>query len=382
MEGSPLDRAIFSSLIGIGLIVLIRRNVGWAQVVKGNYWIFLLFTYMGFSILWSDFADVSFKRWTKALGDVVMTLIVLTDPNPLESIAAVLRRCFYIHLPVSIVLIEYFKPLGIAIDTLGHEMWVGLTTHKNMLGAVAMTSSAFFIWNIARNWKKGRVIINVLYLLMSFGLLLGSGSDTSMFVLFLGVGIFTMLQRMRSNLRAATLFAGSIIILITCFALIFPTRPEVFTQKMGWLIGASGRDSTLTGRTDLWYDMLRIASRHRFLGVGYGAFWVGDLGNRLWETYYWHPAQGHNGYLDVYVELGVVGITLLVFVIFSASKGIMNSLRTDFEYGTFRMTVFIMLLVHNIGESSFLRGNDGLWFMFLLIALSIPSRIQEQEVRQ
>jgi hypothetical protein len=60
----------------------------------------------------------------------------------------------------------------------------------------------------------------------------------------------------------------------------------------------------------------------------------------------------------------------------------MNSLRTDFEYGTFRMTVFIMLLVHNIGESSFLRGNDGLWFMFLLIALSIPSRIQEQEVRQ
>jgi len=255
-----------------------------------------------------------------------------------------------------------------------------LATHKNTLGAVVMTSSVFFIWNIVRNWNKGRVIINVLYLLMSFALLLGSGSHTSIFVIFLGMGVFTMLRRKRSNLRAAILFAGSIIIVVTCFALIFPTRPEAFTQKMGWLIGTSGRDSTLTGRTDLWYDMLQIASGHRFLGVGYGGFWIGDLGpgNRLWESYYWRPNQGHNGYIDVYVELGAVGIALLIFVIFSVSRNIMMTLKADFEYGAFRMTFLIMLLVHNIGESSFLRGADGLWFMFLLIALSIPSRIQEQ----
>jgi exopolysaccharide production protein ExoQ len=373
LEGSPLDRAIFSLLIIVGVTILIRRKIKWLQVFKTNYFIFLLFIYMGVSILWSDFALIGFKRWIKTCGDLVMTLIILTKPNSLESIKAVLRRCFYIHIPASIFAIIFFRHLGVGVDSLGNEMWVGITTHKNTLGAVTMLSSGFFIWSHFSSRNKSNLIINLSYILMSFTLLLGSHSSTSILILLLGGIVFTMLQWTKSNPKVTKLFTGSMIILVMCFSLIFPTRPEVFTQKTQWLISGASRDVTLTGRTDLWYDMLQIAWQHPFLGVGYGSFWIGDLANKLWESHYWRPSQGHNGYLDVFVELGVVGIILLVSVIYAISRNIMDTFRTDFEYAAFRMTVFIMLLVHNITESSFLRGNDTLWLIFLVVALYIPS---------
>ena len=102
-SGSPLDRNFLLALLIIGIIILIKRKIEWKKIFKDNIWIFFLFFYMAFSILWSDFKDVSFKRWIRALGDIIMVLIIYTDEEPFAVLDQIFRRCAYFFIPLSII---------------------------------------------------------------------------------------------------------------------------------------------------------------------------------------------------------------------------------------------------------------------------------------
>lgn len=376
LEGNPIDRAVYSVLIGLGIVILLIRRIEWPRVLKDNKWLIVLFIYMLVSISWSQFPEVSFKRWTRATGDLIMVLVVLSEPDPLEAISKVLRRCFYINLPLSIILIKYFRTIGTGWDENGAEMWIGVTTQKNVLGEVCMISGIFFVWSILRDSGKRR-FVDFGFLLMAIWLLRGSGSYTSITAILtfsVGIGLLLFLQSGKSRVKYLKkyLVVASIVLAVGLLGTGFAV--ETFSGKSFFETGvkASGRDTTLTGRTELWEDILNIASNHPMLGVGYGSFWIGNLGNDLWEKHIWRPSQGHNGYLDVYAELGIVGVCFLFLAIISSTRQIIRTFGSHFEYGRLRLALLLVILVHNITESSFLRGANNLWFIFLLVAVTVP----------
>ena len=49
-----------------------------------------------------------------------------------------------------------------------------------------------------------------------------------------------------------------------------------------------------------------------------------------------------------------------------------RALSAESEYGILRMTFFMIIVFHNITESSYGRPNNLLWFLFLLVVLHIP----------
>src|SRR5208283_1874789 len=87
-EGSPTDRFAYSAMLLLGLIVLARRRQRVLALLMANWPVIAFFSYCALSIVWSDYPDVSFKRWIKAVGDLTMVLIVLTDR---ERYAAIKR---------------------------------------------------------------------------------------------------------------------------------------------------------------------------------------------------------------------------------------------------------------------------------------------------
>src|SRR5712691_1045106 len=111
-EGSPLDALIFSGLLAAGLIVLIARRRRVRTFLRGNGPLLIFFAYCLVSVLWSDYPLGAFKRWTKALGDLVMVLVVLTDPEPTGALKRLLARPGFVLLPLSILLIKYYPNLG------------------------------------------------------------------------------------------------------------------------------------------------------------------------------------------------------------------------------------------------------------------------------
>src|ERR1035437_3510363 len=77
IEGSPIDAAVFSILLAAGCVVLVRRRRKVGTILHANLPILLFFSYCALSTLWSDYTFVAFKRWIKAVGDVVMVLVIL-----------------------------------------------------------------------------------------------------------------------------------------------------------------------------------------------------------------------------------------------------------------------------------------------------------------
>src|ERR1041385_944818 len=86
IEGSPVDRIVFLFLIIAGFIVLKQRQTNWANVFRTNRWLFVFFAYLGISSVWSDFPMVSFKRWIKDLGNIIMVLVILSEKDPVEAV--------------------------------------------------------------------------------------------------------------------------------------------------------------------------------------------------------------------------------------------------------------------------------------------------------
>ena len=88
-----------------------------------------------------------------------------------------------------------------------------------------------------------------------------------------------------------------------------------------FFISNLGRDTTLTGRTDLWAELVGMA-QNPLIGTGYDSFWLGDRMEKIWGQFMWKPTQSHNGYLEIFLELGLIGLFLLSCIIISAFKSI------------------------------------------------------------
>ena len=74
VDGSPVDAAVFLVLVVIGLIVLFHRKKKTRVFLAANIPIIIFFLYCLLSIMWSPFPGPAFKRWIKAIGDLVMVL--------------------------------------------------------------------------------------------------------------------------------------------------------------------------------------------------------------------------------------------------------------------------------------------------------------------
>lgn len=100
------------------------------------------------------------------------------------------------------------------------------------------------------------------------------------------------------------------------------------------LLGAFGKDSTLTGRTYLWGEGIAAAKQAPLLGVGYQGYWVQDFpdAERLWEEFYIDARSGfhfHETYVEVAVELGLVGLALIVVMMLRVFAGHLLRLLDD-----------------------------------------------------
>src|SRR6516162_4553756 len=135
LEGSPFDAKILSGIIAAGLMVLIARRHQVRTFLGMNKPLLIFFAYCLVSVFWSEYPAVAFKRWTKAVGELVMVMMVLTDPEPTAAIKKFFSRSGFVLIPVSVLLIKYYPSLGRGYsDWTGEAYNNGVATQKNGLG--------------------------------------------------------------------------------------------------------------------------------------------------------------------------------------------------------------------------------------------------------
>jgi O-antigen ligase len=144
----------------------------------------------------------------------------------------------------------------------------------------------------------------------------------------------------------------------------------LFLDADAGLVQAIGRDATLTGRTLLWNELLRM-NTSPWLGVGFESFWLGERAAYFWETYWWRPNQAHNGYLEVFLDLGWIGVALLSFMMAWGYRNVVGSLRRDPELGRLRLAYFVVAVLYNLTEAAF-KVMHPVWIVFLLAITVVP----------
>jgi exopolysaccharide production protein ExoQ len=390
-EGSPLDRILVSGLLCLGLLILIRRKVPWRSVKKENTWLILLIAYMLISILWSEVPFISLKRWVRELTTVIMALVILTEREPRQAMETLFRRTVYVLIPFSILLIKYFPAYGVGYRWNGDVMWVGVTEQKNGLGRLCIISALFLIWTLFRRWKgkeigvpKFQTLAEVVLLVLALWLLKGpsdvTASASGFVALIVGLAAFAglvWLKKQRIYLHPNVLMA--ITGLIIAIGTITPFSQGLSVAGFTSLVS---RDETLTGRTDIWAVLVPIAKRHPVLGCGFGGFWTTRTETEVMTEAKVMVNEAHNGYLEVVLPLGFVGLLITSMFLLSFCRSAARALAYDYDWASLCICFLLMAAVHNISESSFDSFTRHLMAMVLLLAVTLPAVTKRAQTKK
>lgn len=370
LEGSPLDRLILTGLLAAGLLILAARGRRSKAFLLANGPILAFFFFAGVSVLWSDYPFVAFKRWVKSLGDLVMVLVVLTDRNPLAAVKQLLARIGFLLIPVSVLFIKYYPELGRGFHAWTWETYyTGVATGKNGLGFVCLVFGLASLWRFldafeVRPRRAGLLLAHGTVLTMTLWLLWMAGSVTSSGCFLVGGGLLALTKRRQFTPGQAAL------VHILVGAIVIFTFSVLFLDVGTGVVEAMGRDETLTGRTDLWADIRRI-NVDPWFGTGFESFWLGERASYFWEKYRWRPNQAHNGYIEIFINLGWIGLVLHSFVMGRGYRNIAGSLRRDPELGRLRLAYFVVAVIYNVTEAAF-RMMHPVWIAFLLAVMVVP----------
>ncbi len=369
-EGSPVDALYFSILIMAGMRILALRRVVVGDILRNNPWMAAFFIYSFLAIAWSDFPFVAFKRYIKILGHPVMALIILSDPDPVNAFRTVMKRCAYIIMPLSVLLIKYYPQYG-----RGFDAWVGGATNngamltKSELGLGCMLFGLFFLWNLltARRIEDSRIRREELLLSTGFLCIIGwllhmAQSSTSLVTLLIGAATISMIGMPIINKR----FIGTYVVVAGLVAVWAEFTFDVYDTVVKLL----GKNPTLTDRTEVWEDCLALAS-HPLFGEGFESFWLGERLDILWAKWWWQPNQAHNGYIETYLNTGIIGVFLLVGLLISTFRKIRIDLLSDFDFARLRLAFLFAIIFYNYTEATF-KGVSIVWTVFHIIAIEYP----------
>jgi O-antigen ligase len=341
-----------------------------SEVVQNNSWIIVFLLYCLISVVWSDFPSVACKRWIKVLGHPIMALIVLTEADPEEAVTRLMKRCAYVVVPVSILFVRYYPEWGRTYDQWsGVQLTNGIAQGKNLLGADCLILGFFFFWYLLRIWQTERSTSKRKELLLIAGFLLGicyllrlAHSATSSIALFVAILTIVFVGLRSINKKLIGTYMLGALVLLAAAELGFGLSQHVSE--------ALGRNSTLSGRTELWAQLLKFQTNPIF-GTGFESFWLGERLQRMAEIYWWHPNEAHNGYLEIYLTLGLVGLFILGGLFVATFWKVRIELLQNFQWGRYRLGFFVAVVLCNCTEAA-VKAFHPVWFVFYIIAINYP----------
>jgi exopolysaccharide production protein ExoQ len=372
LEGSPIDRSVFTALLILALVVVVSRMQLVGPMLRKNSPILLFFAFCAVSILWSDFPFVAFKRWIKSVGDLLMILVILTEPEPMGVLKRLITRLGFILFPLSVLFGKYYPHMGRRLTNSWNEEIIGVTMQKNSLGVICMLYGLGFLWLLRTVYldradpnRTPRLAAYSAVLLMIVWLLAECNSTTSIAGLIMAGGVMVVSTRPSLVRKPAVVH---LLVLAVLAVALFP----IFLDSS--VLSAVGKDPTLTGRTETWKLLLSLPI-NPWLGTGFESFWMGNRLQQLWDALpNFYLNEAHNGYIEVYLNLGWVGVSLIGLILITGYRDIIDAFRRNPERGALLLGFFLAVLFESLTEAAF-RMMSPSWIFLLLASIAASQAV-------
>jgi O-antigen ligase len=367
LDGNPVNVVFDNGVFIVAVLTLIARRFNWVRYVFANKGLFLFYAFFLLSAVWSPFPLPSVKRWVQEFGWLLIAPIILTEPDPAASLRVMFVRVSYILFPVSIPLIRFFPTIGRTESYHGSMMVSGVAGHKNSLGQLCFVFCLVLIWDLMETGKREATsptrperwprLVNLgigLYLLIL------STSATSLLCFLFGIVLLVVTKRLAAMKNPHLIFALGALAITSMWIL-----QQTFNLS-GDVSEALGRGSGMSGRSEIW----RISLKHDtsyLLGAGFRGFWESSEGKATYEELgTGELLSAHNGYLQTYLEGGVVGLFLLGVFLWSTGLSAITKLVEGNPLGRLAVVFWPLILVYNLTESQFMITGP-VWYTMLLV---------------
>jgi O-antigen ligase len=294
----------------------------------------------------------------------ILFAIYLYVRYPKDTLLLFLTGGAAICLLLSLLAVVFMPSLG--IDPYQQDAWRGLFFQKNNCATIC---TLFFVLGLhLKPTSISERMLRFLVIVLAILFVVMSGSRTGWVLSLLALvltytsHIVGRLPRMDRAAMKAALFVVSVVAGVLLYL------------NFSGVLAVLGKDPTMTQRTVIWASVIPSILRHPFVGYGFGAFWSGLNGESTQTILVtgWMEAQAQSGYLDVLLQIGLLGFCPLIWLFIRA---LIKSGPTTVSGGRTQMmkvstVLLVLVLVENIGETSFLAPYEPLW-LYALVAILV-----------
>ena len=110
------------------------------------------------------------------------------------------------------------------------------------------------------------------------------------------------------------------------------------------------------------------------MGVGYEIFWTSERIAKL------NILQSHNGYLDIYLNIGLCGLLLLMLSIVVGYAKTFKQLAYEYEFGILNIIIITSVVLYNWTEATY-KPTSTLFVLLLFAILKVPQKLRTENKR-
>ena len=319
-----------------------------------------LIMYAWASQFWSIDAETTSRRVLAlafASGFSLYLGAVFTGPH----LPRLLMRAGLLMGLGSLVMVLAFPSIGLHLDV-NAPLWRGLWYEKNQMGIVMVAGAIGAAACLAT--EEGRRLLPAIALVVTSVLVFATQSKTSLLCLGVGVSSIFGLWLMRKGGPAFAVIAIWLGVVIGGAAVGFLIADPTAALE------ALGKDPSLTGRTDIWDSLMRRVGERPWAGYGYNAFWGKESVPAAFvraETG-WRVPSAHNGWIDLLVQLGWIGVIGVGVLMFSTALiSVFRLGGAGRREGYWSIGYLLAFLVLSLSESVLVSHANLPWALFLTI---------------
>jgi len=364
-SGNIKFQVITLLIYSIGLLYILAERGRMPKLLTNNWALLTLTGFALFSSLWSYYPEATFRRAFALLLTTAFAYYLVLRYTPRELLQLVAWALF-LGAALSLVLVMLYPGSTIHHDALAGS-WMGSFGHKNQLGRMmALGVVLFALLMIERGGKTSWFTwtgLGFCSFLLAMSQSRASWITTIILLMFILMLRFLRGARLPMSLRVGSLMTlGFVVIMAGTHFLVVGLE-------------ALGRDLTFSGRTSIWTYAIIAGMDHPMLGAGYRVFWTPEGANyvyaRIWAT----VGNGHNGYLDIWLELGFVGLGLFLLMFLTGIKRAYSRLiRSNDIVGLFYPLILIYAFVYSWSEKFLLEQSELIWVLIMITLIYLTPR--------
>jgi hypothetical protein len=367
MAPRPENKIFWLAMVAITIVLAARNHSRLVKLIWPPHikWLLAFLAYCGASILWAFRPEFALTRFVLQVTMIVSIVLPAMLAKRSTDIMQGVFLCFALASFINIFFVLNQPPMY--YDTGEILGYPGYFSFKGLLGECAAITLLLSLRETL--YPSFRRVVGIVAAGIAIFLIFPSHSKGSLCFAIIAPCVAGITLAVGRKTRASP--AVVLLPIVLLYQVLVHTPSVNLVERMSWYLYGN---YNLSGRTVIWDFVRQEHALRPLLGWGFGSFWqVGADGPSLVDGGGWvsEMPSGHSGYWDTTLELGSIGYPFLIIFIMATLHALRRVQDRDPTRAWLLLSLALYVIITNMIESVWTRGQDMNWTLFLVVVAEI-----------